>query len=1081
MAGSGRSAGAPSAPSAGGERYELFVTFAQADRAWVHGFMLPALGLAEDRVITAERFRPGAPVVDEFERAVTTSRYTVVVVSNAYLADAWSTFGEQLTSYASVGGADRLIPAVLEPCELPLRVEFRVRLDLTDESRWEEQLARLRDLLEQSDPRLEELPCPYPGMQVFTQDQAQWFYGREDESEQLLRRLRQQSLVVVIGPSGAGKSSLVFAGVLPGLGAGGRDGGRWAIRSLRPGAHPTQALAAALEVGGGEPAGGQRPGEVSQAVAGLLGREGAGRLLLVVDQLEEVFAQAGRGEQTVFFDRLRALRDDERCVLLVTVRADFYAELMTCPLWPLGPGERFEVVPLAGEALGRAIQQPAADVGVHLQSALVQRLVDDAAGEPGVLPFVQETLVLLWHQRQRRLLTEAAYDRLGGEGRSALTAAIAEKADATVSALSPRQREIARRILLRLVQLGEGRQDTRRQEPIEALHSSADSPTEFEATLQHLTTNRLLTLSGQESDQPRVDLAHEALITGWPQLHDWIRDNRDNLRMQRAIFEDAQHWDELDRDPEALYRGARLEAAGTWADTHHDELNDLERDFIQASREDAAARKRRQRRTTLLLRGLTAFLLIAVVSVSFLALQARRTSVRYERLASRESARADGVYDTPFELAGLATFMADGSTVADAQPSDDPQLGSATVRLTDVRTGSSRAMRIGAADDRATSIVFNPEGNLVAWAYARHPGGEVVVWDLNKGVHVAPPIRREDGYIFNLRFSRDSQFLTWFEIGPATGDIVHWSLEDGRRSNPEPEPGALDFLMDSLGVDWWDMRFRFVEQLSDDGRIAVFKVPNAEECGEHFTFWDVARSLPIGEPVAATDMSDVLDDEECGWHSVQILLLSGGEVVLVSPFDEQPFLWHVEDRRRQEVVGSASLDAVGQLVSRDGASLLLCIPDWGDDDEGYDYSAESWTLESWTLLDLSTAQAQTSQPAFSSAPGSSEDASALVSSCPLSVSEDGSLVSIISHFRPDYSEGEGIGSSDRTYAVSVHDARSGQQSGRSLVMQVPLGQEIAEVLLSTVGSTHAVVLRSPQEPSAEEVVLWDVASGERIN
>jgi hypothetical protein len=1075
MAGPGRWGDGPAAT--GPERYELFVTFAQADRAWVYGFMLPALGLAEDRVITAEQFRPGAPMVDEFERAVTTSRYTVVVVSNAYLADAWSTFGEQLTSYASVGGADRLIPAVLEPCELPLRVEFRVRLDLTDESTWEEQLGRLRDLLERPDPRLEELPCPYPGMQVFTQEQAQWFYGREAESEQLLRRLRQQSLLVVIGPSGAGKSSLVFAGVLPRLSESRRDGERWVIRSLRPGAQPAQALAAALEVGGGEPAGDTRAGELGLAVAGLLDREGVGRLLLVVDQLEEVFAQAARSEQSAFFDRLLLLRDDERCVLLVTVRADFYAELMTCPLWPLGPGERFEVVPLAGAALARAVQQPAADVGVHLQSTLVKRLVDDAAGEPGVLPFVQETLVLLWQQRQRRLLTVAAYDRLGGEGRSALTAAIAEKADATVSALTPPQREIARRILLRLVQLGEGRQDTRRQEPIEALHSSADSQTEFAATLQHLTANRLLTLSGQESDQPRVDLAHEALITGWPQLHDWIRDNRDNLRMQRAVFEDAQHWDELGRDPEALYRGARLEAAGSWAATHHEELNDLERVFIQTSREDAAARRRRQRRTTLLLRGLTAFLLLAVVSVSFLALQARRTSERYERLASRESARADGAYDTPFELAPLATFMADGSTVADAQPSDDPQLGSATVRLTNVQNGSSKAMRIGAADVRATSIVFNPEGNLVAWAYARHSGGEIVVWDLETGAQVVPPIRRVGGYVFNLRFSRDSQHLTWFEIGPKTGDIVRWSLEEGQRSNRDFDQGAVDFLVDSLGVDWWNMRFLFVEQLSDDGRLAVSDVASAGECPEQqFMFWDVARSRPIGEPVTTTDMGDVLDDEGCGWFSVKLLLLPGSEIAWVAPLGEPPFLWHVQDRRRQEVVGKVSLDTVGELVSKDGSSLLFCNPD-SDDQEGLHDLASSWTL-----LDLSTAQAHTSKPIFSSAPlGSTEDAWVLVSRCPSSVSEDGSLVGIISYYRQEYSEDEDIEASQSTYAVSVHDARSGQQSGRSLVMQVPPGQEIGDVLLNPVGSTHAAVVSSTEGSTAAEVVLWDVSTGERIN
>jgi hypothetical protein len=546
----------------------------------------------------------------------------------------------------------------------------------------------------------------------------------------------------------------------------------------------------------------------------------------------------------------------------------------------------------------------------------------------------------------------------------------------------------------------------------------------------------------------------------------------DNLRMQRAVFEDAQHWDELDRDAEALYRGARLEAAGTWADTHHDELNNLERDFIQASHEDAAVRKRRQRRTTRLLRGLSVFLLLAVVAVSFLALQARRTSERYELLASREFARADGAYDTPFELAGLATFMADGSTVADAQPSDDPQLGSATVRLTDVETGSSTVVEIGAADARATSIAFSPEGNLVAWAYARRHGGEIVVWDLNKGAHVAPPIRREDGYIFNLRFSRDSEFLTWFEIGPATGDIVRWNLEDGRRSNPDPKQGTVSSGALGLTAIPFAAGRRFTEQLSGDGELAVFQDSGADFC-DPYVFWDVARSLPIGAPVAATNMSDRLEDDYCDWLHVDMAFLPGRRVALVSPESEQPFLWHIEDRRRQDFVGvPANVNASGWLMSQDGSTLLLCSTYRDEEEPGEG---------SWTSVDLWTAHARTFEPAFASSPRSTQGPSALDTACPLTISEDGSVVAISSHDQSGYSEDEGVDPSDSdVVAVSLHDERSGQQSGLPFVFRVPPEMQSA-VLLNPAGSTHAVVLLPWEERSAQEVVLWDVASGERIN
>jgi hypothetical protein len=1077
-------------PTAGAEteRYDLFVTFAQADRAWVLGFMLPALGLADDRVITAEHFRPGASVVDEFERAVTTSRYTVVVVSNAYLADAWSVFAEQLTSYASVGGSDQLIPAVLESCELPLRVEFRVRLDMTDERRWEEQLARLRGLLEQSDPGMEELPCPYPGMQVFIQDQAQWFYGREDESEQMVRRVRGQSLVVVIGPSGAGKSSLVFAGLLPHLGAAGPDGMRWMVRSLRPGAHPSRELAVAIDVDNALPA--KQAGDV---VGTLLGRDGAERLLLVVDQLEEVFAQAARDEQAAFFDRLRVLRGDERCALLVTVRADFYAELMTCPLWPLGPGERFEVVPLAGAALARAIQQPAADVGVHLQLELVQRLVDDAAGEPGALPFVQETLVLLWRQRQRRLLTAAAYDRLGGEGRSALTAAIAEKADATVSALSPRERAIARRILLRLVQLGEGRQDTRRQEPVVALRSSAESPAEFEATLQHLTANRLLTLSGQEGDGSRVDLAHEALIAGWPQLHEWIRDNRDNLRMQRAVSEDAERWDELGRDPEALYRGARLEGAGVWADTHHDELNDLEREFVQASRTDASARQRRHRRTTLLLRGLSALVLVALTAVTFVSVRAADTQRRLadeqtlraedlarlaeesarraeeaasrERLLAQAIAREGGAYGTEW-VGDRMAFGANGTVLSYAEAQAPPGVLQAEVGLWDVSTGETRRLELGDADALATSIEFSADGDRVAWAHARGTAGQIVVYDLISNEQIGSPIERPDGLVFDLHFSQDAGSLRWFEVSSTAADIVSWDIDEQRRRNPVPPAGELRTIADHLEPLADRAPQRFLPRLSSDGELGAFRVFDPDLEDDLYVFWDVADSRPAGSKVTASGMLDSSDDSQY----TDVVLVPGGQVAVIIPDYDQPFFWYPREGRHEEIFGLEGESTLSDpRLSRDGSTLLLCSMSW-----------EVGSGTRWTVIDIAAAQAKSVAPILSDPPSeSSHDGADVNTDCPIGVSDDGSEVAVISTTGPQYPEDEEMARSVVS-VVSVHDARSGQQIGRSFTLQSRPGHE-TQALLNPNGTRHAIRVVSEEDADQAELIIWDASTGDRIN
>src|SRR5215213_3506298 len=137
---------------------------------------------------------------------------------------------------------------------------------------------------------------------------------------------------------------------------------------------------------------------------------------------------------------------------------------MSSDLWPIDASQRLEIAPLRGAALRDAIARPAEELGVYLEAELLERLLADAADEPGVLPLVQETMVLLWENMQRRLVPLNAYEDLGGDGRNGLAVAIATKADATLAALSPEQQMIARRIFLRLVHFGEGRANTRRQQ-----------------------------------------------------------------------------------------------------------------------------------------------------------------------------------------------------------------------------------------------------------------------------------------------------------------------------------------------------------------------------------------------------------------------------------------------------------------------------------------------------------------------------------------------------------------------------------------------------------------------------------------
>ena len=244
--------------------------------------------------------------------------------------------------------------------------------------------------------------CPYPGMAPFREADSDRFFGRDREVEELLHSLWLHRFLAVIGPSGSGKSSLVFAGLIPALRRCGLFGtGGWAIRIIRPGERPTMALAVAL---GGDPA------DLARVVAIAIESEpDARRLLLVVDQFEELFTVA-HTDAVAFQHALRRLAETPDAYVILIARADFYPHLMVAPLWPEIQAHRVEVVPLDRGGLRRAIVRPAEAVEVFVEGALVERLVADAAGEPGILPLVQETLVLLWEQLERRFLPLNAYE-----------------------------------------------------------------------------------------------------------------------------------------------------------------------------------------------------------------------------------------------------------------------------------------------------------------------------------------------------------------------------------------------------------------------------------------------------------------------------------------------------------------------------------------------------------------------------------------------------------------------------------------------------------------------------------------------
>ena len=542
------------------QNYDLFISYAKENQPWVEGYLLDTLSAAGVRVHTEEAFTLGAPRLLEFEKAVKQSARTLLVLSPAYLAEHFVQFVDLLAqSYGLETATWPVIPLLLEPVELPTRLAMLTTLDATDPEEWEAAIARLLRTFEQPLPETPPVPeCPYPGMIPFSEADSARFFGREAEVQEMLERLRLHPFLTVIGPSGSGKSSLVYAGLLPSLRQSKLFGkGEWNIQTMRPGETPLTTLDTLLPSPAGRGAGGE------------------GRTLLFIDQFEETYTLTGE-EAAPFQDTLSNLIRTPNLYIILTFRADFYADLMASPLWAQIQTHRLEVTPLNAGGLRDAIVRPAEQSGVFIESALVERLLADAVGEPGILPLVQETLVLLWEKIERRFLPLRAYTALvlsrqeyGEPPRTGLQVAIARRADATLHNLPPNCQYIARRIFLRLVQFGEGRADTRRQQPVDELRSAKDDPEQFEDALADLANHRLITLSGGEPtasgvSQRRADISHEALITGWPTLQGWLAERREAEQTRRRLEAKAAEWGRLGSGEGGLLDEFELQEAETW-------------------------------------------------------------------------------------------------------------------------------------------------------------------------------------------------------------------------------------------------------------------------------------------------------------------------------------------------------------------------------------------------------------------------------------------------------------------------------------------------------------------------------------
>ena len=804
--------------------------------------------------------------------------------------------------------------------------------------------------------------CPFKGLACFEPFDTDYFFGRERLVAELVARLVGAGFLSIVGPSGSGKSSVLRAGLLPALAGGVLPGsGGWRRLLLRPGERPLEELRRVLVSGAKDP--------LAEALDTLPTN---GRLLLVVDQLEELFtACCSDAERAAFADTLaRAAVDPEgRAVVVVALRADFYGRFAAYPrLAELVGANQVLVGPMQASELRRVVELPAGWVELRVEPELADALVDDVEGEPGALPLLSTALLELWQKRHDDTLTLAAYRESGG-----VHGAVSRLAEATYAHIPDGRKQLVHALMLRLV--GEGEEDApvRRRAPLAELDLERNR--DVADVLATLADGRLVTV-GEGS----VEVAHEALLREWPRLREWIEEDTEGRRLRRRITRAATEWEAGGRDQGELYRGARLAAALDWTADHALDLNELEREFVTGSREVSEQETMRARRMNRRLRALltgVAVLLVASAAGGFFAVVQRgeardaETAQLAQRLGAQALVEEDldlslllarqavAIEDSPLTRgyllaalrrspAAIGIMHGSGDVLTSIALSPDGKtlaVGDRTGALFfDARTYEQIGELPVTGLESPPSLAYSPDGRTLAI------GGDAVrLFDARTREQLAES--KVGGSAASMAFTNDgSQLVVLHHPREATpGAGAHVTVQDagtlepiGRSIQPDAFVGAF------VGSYYKSPHFaltsddRSLMTASEDGELAWWDLRSREKT-RTLTIETALRAPPLAlSPdggTAAVGIDGGIQLVDLGAGSARtattgftgspswVLFSPDGETVVSTNLDGTVTLWDVESATPRETLRGHSNSVQQPVFSPDGGTLYTVSHD----------------------------------------------------------------------------------------------------------------------------------------------------------
>ncbi len=431
---------------------------------------------------------------------------------------------------------------------------------------------------------------PFPGLRPFAPDESDLFFGREKESEEVLKKLLENRFVTVIGASGSGKSSLIHCGVLPKIrNMVENESSKWKIIMFRPGSDPLGNLGNSIkeEITGTD----LEKTEVetilldmhlnTDGITSTLKKyliSGNEKVLFVVDQFEELFrystASAGGDKEeqaTEFVEKMVSaiIQPEGNIYTIITMRSDFIGECAHYQgLTQLINNSNYLVPHMDRENYRQAIKGPVKYAGASIEEKLVETLLKDIGDRTDQLPVLQHALMRTWTHWQEldepgRPISYTDYDSVG-----TMTDAMSRHANEAFEELSSRGKEICEKIFKTITEKGADNKGIRHPSSVTTIKSIIQCTSEelFDVVEKFRIPSRSFITPRQEiplTDESIIDLSHESLMRLWDRLKGWVDEEAASVQMYLRLSEASAMFQQ---GKTSLWRPPDLQLAINWRD-----------------------------------------------------------------------------------------------------------------------------------------------------------------------------------------------------------------------------------------------------------------------------------------------------------------------------------------------------------------------------------------------------------------------------------------------------------------------------------------------------------------------------------